>query len=124
MIVLASPQEMHRWRREHPGQLGFVPTMGYLHDGHLALVRRARSENSLAAASIFVNPLQFGPAEDFERYPRVEDRDLQLLREAGIDAVYMPTAASMYPLHFQTYVEVEHLSRPLEGEARPGHFRG
>ncbi|MCK9518259.1 MAG: pantoate--beta-alanine ligase [Dehalococcoidia bacterium] len=115
---------MHGWRREHAGDLGLVPTMGYLHDGHLALVRRAREENSLVAVSIFVNPTQFGPNEDFERYPRDEERDLALLREAGVDAVYLPSPAAMYPPGYQTYVTVEDVSQRLEGERRPGHFRG
>jgi pantoate--beta-alanine ligase len=115
---------MQGWRRAHPESLGLVPTMGYLHDGHLALVRRAKAENELTAVSIFVNPTQFGPNEDFERYPRDEERDLALLREAGVDAVYMPSPAAMYPPGYQTYVTVEEVSRRLEGEARPGHFRG
>ena len=104
--------------------MGFVPTMGYLHDGHLALVRRALGENDSTVVSIFVNPTQFGPHEDYERYPRDEVRDLSLLEDAGVDAVYLPTSGEMYPVHFQTWVEVEHLTRRLEGESRPGHFRG
>ena len=123
-LVLTTPAAMQRWRRDHPGDLGFVPTMGYLHEGHLALVRRAKAENALAVVSIFVNPTQFGPGEDFERYPRDEVRDLQLLRGAGVDAVYLPSAAEMYPPGYQTYVTVEEVTRRLEGAARPGHFRG
>jgi len=115
---------MQEWRRAHPATLGFVPTMGYLHDGHLSLVRRAREENDLVAVSIFVNPTQFGPNEDYERYPRDEERDLALLREAGVDAVYLPTPAVMYPPGYETYVTVERVSQRLEGERRPGHFRG
>jgi pantoate--beta-alanine ligase len=122
--ILTTPAAMQRWRRQHPGDLGFVPTMGYLHEGHLALVRRARAENALTVVSIFVNPTQFGPGEDFERYPRDEVRDLALLRDAGVDAVYLPSAADMYPPGYQTYVTVEELTRRLEGAARPGHFRG
>lgn len=98
--------------------------MGYLHDGHMALVRRARAENELAVATIFVNPTQFGPNEDFERYPRDEARDLAMLESAAVDAVYLPTLAAMYPAGYQTYVTVEQVTRPLEGAARPGHFRG
>lgn len=122
--ILTTPAAMQRWRRDHPGELGFVPTMGYLHEGHLALVHRAKAENPLTVVSIFVNPTQFGPGEDFERYPRDEQRDLALLREAGVDAAYLPSPADMYPPGYQTYVTVEALTRRLEGEARPGHFRG
>lgn len=122
--ILTSPEAMRRWRQENPGSLGFVPTMGYLHDGHLSLVRRARAENERTVVSIFVNPTQFGPGEDFEKYPRDEVRDLSLLREAGVDAVYLPSAAEMYPPNFQTYVSVEQVTLPLEGASRPGHFRG
>lgn len=124
MDILKTPAEMQEWRRAHPATLGFVPTMGYLHDGHLSLVRRAREENDLVAVSIFVNPTQFGPNEDYERYPRDEERDLALLREAGVDAVYLPTPAVMYPPGYETYVTVERVSQRLEGERRPGHFRG
>jgi len=122
--VLATPAAMRRWRAAHPGTLGLVPTMGFLHDGHLELVRRARAENELVAVSIFVNPTQFAAGEDFERYPRDEVRDLSLLREAGVDAVYLPSAADMYPPGYVTYVDVEDITSRLEGAARPGHFRG
>jgi pantoate--beta-alanine ligase len=115
---------MHAWRRARLGTVGFVPTMGYLHEGHLELVRRAKAENDLAVVSIFVNPSQFGPNEDFERYPRNEARDLALLRGCGVEAVYMPTPGAMYPPGYQTWVEVTEVTRPLEGAARPGHFRG
>lgn len=124
MDIITTPEEMRAWRRAHRDTLGFVPTMGYLHDGHLSLVRRAKGENSLAGASIFVNPTQFGPGEDFERYPRDEARDLTMLRGAGVDVVYMPPPSAMYPESFQTYVTVEQVSQRLEGERRPGHFRG
>lgn len=122
--ILTTPAAMRRWRAANPGPLGFVPTMGYLHDGHLALVRRSCAENARTVVSIFVNPTQFGPNEDFEKYPRDEVRDLSLLREAGVDAVYLPSAAEMYPEGFQTYVNVEQVTQPLEGASRPGHFRG
>jgi pantoate--beta-alanine ligase len=98
--------------------------MGYLHEGHLSLARRAKAENDAAVVSIFVNPTQFGPAEDFARYPRDEERDIAMLREAGVDAVYMPTPDVVYPTGYQTYVDVERVTLPLEGERRPGHFRG
>ena len=124
MEVLSTPAAMQAWRRAHPGALGFVPTMGYLHEGHLSLVRRSKAENELTVVSIFVNPTQFGPHEDFERYPRDEVRDLTLLEDAGVDAVYLPTSGDMYPPGYQTWVEVEQVTRPLEGASRPGHFRG
>ncbi len=123
-IILSTPAAMRRWRSSHRGSLGFVPTMGYLHEGHMELVRRSREENLHTVVSIFVNPTQFGPNEDFEKYPRDEVRDLALLREAGVDAVYLPFAHDMYPEGFQTYVDVEQVTKPLEGSARPGHFRG
>jgi pantoate--beta-alanine ligase len=122
--VLTTPDAMRRWRSKVSGSVGFVPTMGYLHEGHLTLVRRSCDENLNTVASIFVNPTQFGPGEDFERYPRDEVRDLSQLREAGVEAVYLPSAAEMYPPGYQTYVEVEHVSERLEGASRPGHFRG
>jgi len=104
--------------------LGLVPTMGALHEGHLSLARRARAECATAAMSIFVNPAQFGPHEDFSRYPRPVERDLQLAREAGIDLVFNPPVEEVYPAGFSTYVEAEGPSRRWEGEHRLGHFRG
>lgn len=104
--------------------VGFVPTMGYLHAGHLSLVERARAENEATVVSIFVNPTQFGPEEDFARYPRDEPRDLALCDEAGVNFVFTPDAAEMYPPGFQTYVDVTGLSQGLCGASRPGHFRG
>jgi len=105
--------------------VGLVPTMGYLHEGHLSLVRRARAENDILTASIFVNPTQFAPHEDLERYPRDLPRDLHLLEDCGLDAVFIPTAADMYPPGFATYVEPGgSLTSVGEGASRPGHFRG
>ena len=124
MKVLTSPGSMRHWRNAISGSVGFVPTMGYLHEGHLELVRRSVRENLCTVASIFVNPAQFGPNEDYERYPRDEVRDLQLLREAGVSAVYLPSAGEVYPDGYQTYVEVEQVTQRLEGASRPGHFRG
>ena len=103
--------------------LGFVPTMGYLHKGHLSLVKKARNENTTVAASIFVNPTQFGPGEDFESYPRDTERDLKLL-EPYTDIVFMPTADDLYPTGYNSWVDVKGLTDKLEGASRPTHFRG
>jgi pantoate--beta-alanine ligase len=107
-----------------PRPLGFVPTMGYLHTGHASLVERARAECASVAVSIFVNPTQFGPHEDLARYPRDLPRDLALLEAAGAGLVWTPTPEVIYPPGFQTWVTVEELTTRLEGELRPGHFRG
>ena len=105
--------------------VGFVPTMGYLHRGHLALVERARRENPFVVVSIFVNPLQFGPGEDYHRYPRDLERDAALLKEAGVDLLFAPGVEEMYPKGFATRVQVEGpLAALWEGEVRPGHFQG
>ncbi len=104
--------------------LGFVPTMGYLHAGHISLVEMARRECDLVAVSIFVNPTQFGPKEDFSRYPRDTERDLAMLREAGASWVFMPGVEQIYPPGFSTYVQVREVTVRLEGEVRPGHFEG
>jgi pantoate--beta-alanine ligase len=122
-IVITLP-ELRAKRHTLPGPLGFIPTMGYLHAGHISLVQAARTECASVAASIFVNPTQFGPNEDLARYPRNLPRDLSLLEASGVDLVWTPTAEVMYPPGFATWVEVEGLTRPLEGEVRPGHFRG
>ncbi|NTW04184.1 MAG: pantoate--beta-alanine ligase, partial [Oscillochloris sp.] len=105
-------------------KLGLVPTMGYLHAGHLSLVRQARQECGAVAVSIFVNPTQFGPNEDFSRYPRNMEHDLELLAEAGVDLVFTPEPAEMYPRDFGTAVVLPAADDVLEGSARPGHFRG
>ncbi len=105
-------------------RLGLVPTMGALHEGHLSLVRKAKEECGLVAATIFVNPLQFGPGEDFDRYPRQRERDLALLEAAGVELVFTPGIAEMYPTGAVTTVEVGGLSERLDGASRPGHFRG
>ncbi len=118
---------MGRWAREglRAGRsTGFVPTMGALHEGHLSLIRRARRENDRVAVSVFVNPAQFGPKEDFQRYPRPFRRDAALCRAAGVDALFVPPAGALYLPGHETWVEVEKLSRPLCGAFRPGHFRG
>jgi len=110
-------------RRSHCS-IGFVPTMGYLHAGHMELVSRARSENDVVVASIFVNPLQFGPAEDLERYPRNLERDKAMLIAAGVDILFAPQPADMYPQPMKTVVDVPELGGELEGAVRPGHFAG
>ncbi len=104
--------------------IGLVPTMGALHEGHAKLFRQAKRENDIAIASIFVNPTQFGPNEDFHRYPRPFDRDVALCADAGVDAIFHPEPAELYPVGFQTFVEVQELQKPLCGATRPIHFRG
>ncbi len=125
MERLDSIAAARRWRSAQTGGVGFVATMGALHDGHLALLRRSRAETDRSLVSIFLNPLQFGPGEDLERYPRDLDTDLRLLREAGADAVFLPTQAAMYPPGFDTAVVVDGpLTQRLEAAQRPTHFRG
>jgi len=124
MRVLSSINAFREARRKMGGTVGFVPTMGYLHEGHLMLARRAKAENETAVASIFVNPTQFGPKEDFARYPRDPQRDLSLLEREGTDLVFMPEAEEVYPQAFATWVDVEKVTERLEGSTRPGHFRG
>ena len=104
--------------------IGFVPTMGYLHEGHLSLIRKARKENDYVVISIFVNPAQFGPREDFTKYPRNFLRDKKLARSCGVDSIFYPSAKAMYPQGYKTSVLVEDLSNVLCGARRPGHFRG
>jgi pantoate--beta-alanine ligase len=106
------------------GTVGFVPTMGYLHAGHMELVSRARAENEIVVASIFVNPLQFGPAEDLSRYPRDLERDRAMLEAAGVDILFAPGVEDMYPQPMKTVVDVPELGCELEGAVRPGHFAG
>jgi len=128
METIDSIRAMHAWSeraRAAGRRIGFVPTMGYLHAGHVSLVTEARRRRAdLVVASIFVNPLQFGHNEDLDRYPRDLERDTRLLVEADTDVLYMPQASEMYPEGFQTAVTVEHVTRGLCGEKRPGHFRG
>jgi len=124
MEVVSTIAELREARRALRGSLGFVPTMGYLHEGHISLVRRARAENDHVAASIYVNPLQFGPREDLAAYPRDLPSDLAMLKEAGVDLVFTPTGAEMYPKGFDTVVEVGGVTATLEGALRPGHFKG
>ena len=124
MHVVETIEDLRAWRNSIAGTLGLVPTMGYLHAGHLALVRRAREGNDCVAVTIFVNPRQFGPSEDLASYPRDTARDLLLLDEAGVDLVFVPSVAEMFPPDFATTVDVGSLAERLEGASRPGHFRG
>jgi pantoate--beta-alanine ligase len=124
MQVVGPIFEIRALRQQLSGTVGFVPTMGYLHEGHLALVRQARTENSNVIVSIYVNPTQFGPREDFGAYPRELNRDLELLREEGVDIVFVPSDDEMYPPEFSSWVDVEKVTERLEGASRPGHFRG
>jgi pantoate--beta-alanine ligase len=124
MMIVTTLPELRAARALLTGTVALIPTMGYLHEGHLDLVRRAKAECQSVAVSIFVNPTQFGPNEDLSKYPRSLERDLQLLAEVGVDLVWTPTPEVMYPPEFQTWVEVDALTKPLEGSVRPGHFRG
>jgi pantoate--beta-alanine ligase len=124
MQVLTTIADLSRWRTSARSAIGFVPTMGSLHEGHLSLVRRARVENDKVVASIFVNPTQFGPNEDFQDYPRDLNRDFSLLEATSVDVVFTPSVDEMYPAGASTMIEVESLSSILEGASRPGHFRG
>lgn len=125
MKTLVQIDDIRRERWAEPGAAwGLVPTMGFLHQGHLSLVRRARRENERVGVSIFVNPTQFNDTRDLAAYPRDLERDLKLLEQEEVDLVWTPGADIVYPPGYQTAVEVEQVTRPLEGAARPGHFRG
>ena len=128
MMVMRKPGEVQRCceaARLQDKRIGFVPTMGYFHEGHLALMRRAREENDFLVVSLFVNPTQFGPDEDYRRYPRDFDRDKGLAEEEGVDLLFAPSVEDMYPEGYATYVEVTgRLTSSLCGVSRPGHFRG
>jgi pantoate--beta-alanine ligase len=124
MQVVRTIAEVRALRQQLSGSVGFVPTMGYLHKGHLALVKQARIENSAVIVSIYVNPTQFGPREDLANYPRELSRDLELLRGEDVDIVFVPSDDEMYPSGFSSWVDVEKVTEQLEGASRPGHFRG
>jgi len=127
METIESISEMKNLAKEWKQQglsIGFVPTMGYLHEGHLALVRRVKELSDRVVVSIFVNPIQFAPGEDYQRYPRDLERDKALLEKEGVDVLFSPKVEEMYPPGFQTYVEVKELSSGLCGKYRPGHFVG
>jgi pantoate--beta-alanine ligase len=117
-------KQVARQARAEGRATGFVPTMGALHEGHLSLVRAARADCQPVIASIFVNPTQFGPSEDFQKYPRSFEEDTRKLEDAGVDYLFAPEGTEIYPPGFRTWVNVEGLSERLEGRARPGHFRG
>ena len=124
MKTVTTVAGVREWRHAQAGDVGLVPTMGALHEGHLSLVKRAREQNARVAVSIFVNPRQFGPKEDLARYPRDIDRDRSLLTQGGCDLLFLPLAEEMYPAGCETFVDVGSVAAPLEGERRPGHFRG
>ncbi len=124
MDVIDSIEGLRKARKAIIGSVGLVPTMGALHAGHIALVRQAKSENDNVIVTIFVNPTQFAQNEDLSKYPRDIPRDLDMLRQVGVDLVFTPTADQIYPAGFQTWIEVERVAQGLEGARRPGHFRG
>ncbi len=127
MLTFDHPCDMRNWSNDAHRQgsrIGLVPTMGYLHEGHLSLVRLSRDRADVSVVSIFVNPMQFGPAEDLERYPRDEDGDRAKLEESGVDVLYMPTGDAMYGDGYQTTVNVAEVTTGLCGDARPVHFQG
>ncbi len=124
MITVNSIPDIRRARADLPSPVGLVPTMGFLHDGHLSLVEKASEECASVVVSIFVNPTQFGPQEDFSAYPRNIPQDLDLLKQYGANLVWIPATEEMYPPGFQTWVQVEDLSHHLEGKMRLGHFQG
>ena len=124
MKVIESIAEMRAVRKQLAEPVGVVPTMGALHEGHLSLVRRARAENPTLLVTLFVNPAQFGPNEDFKTYPRDTERDLSLLEKEGTDIVFMPPTEEIYPPGFNSWVDIEGVTERLEEASRPGHFRG
>jgi len=124
MKTVKTLEELRAARAQLAEPVGFVPTMGFLHAGHISLVELARKDCTSVVVSIFVNPAQFAPNEDLSAYPRDLPRDLSMLEKAGVDLVWLPTPEIMYPPDFQTWIDVEQVSQPLEGTMRPGHFRG
>jgi len=124
MIICRTAHELQSYRQTQHGEIGLVPTMGFLHHGHLALVRESNHNCDVTIVSIFVNPTQFGPTEDLNKYPRNEKRDIDLLQNADVNAVFLPSTSEMYPCGFNTWIEVKGITEVLEGLSRPGHFRG
>jgi pantoate--beta-alanine ligase len=122
--VIRTIAELRAELADAPQPVGLVPTMGFFHDGHLSLMRAARAANETVVVSLFVNPTQFGPTEDLEAYPRDEQGDLELAEASGVDIVFAPSVQEVYPHGFDTTVEVGGLTEPLDGAARPGHFKG
>jgi pantoate--beta-alanine ligase len=124
MKIVNTLPEIWKVRKELKGSVGFVPTMGYLHEGHLSLVKKARQENDQVVVSIYVNPTQFAPDEDLSSYPRDLERDTAFLEEEQVDVLWNPASEILYPAHYQTWVVVENVTRLLEGSFRPTHFKG
>lgn len=121
---IKSMQKLAKELKQKGKKIGFVPTMGYLHEGHLSLAHQAKKDTEVVVMSIYVNPLQFGPQEDFRQYPRDIKRDIKLARLAGVDIIFVPGDKEMYPEDYNTYVEVDKLTEGLCGKSRPGHFKG
>ncbi len=127
MKIIKNPYDMQKIseeKREEGKIIGFVPTMGALHEGHLELIREARKKSDFLVVSIFVNPIQFGPKEDYKEYPRDEEGDIEKCEKEGVDIIFMPDVEDMYEKNFSTYVEVKNLTKTLCGKYRPGHFKG
>ena len=127
MLTLTSPEEMFQWRKtlgDKGISIGFVPTMGFLHEGHESLIRKSTQENTHTVVSIFVNPTQFTNSEDFEKYPQDKDGDSSLLRALNVDVLYSPSPSAVYPEGFNTSISAGHIATKLEGKSRPGHFDG
>jgi pantoate--beta-alanine ligase len=124
MILIDTVSQMQQFAREHRGEIALVPTMGYLHEGHASLMHEARKRAAIVVVSIFVNPTQFGVNEDLESYPRDLERDRRVAQGAGVDVIFAPSAREMYPEGYQSYLDVEEITRELCGASRPGHFRG
>jgi len=124
MLTLSTIKALREWRARQTGTVGFVPTMGALHEGHASLVRRSAAENDTTVVSVFVNPTQFGPSEDLDKYPRTLEADLALCKQAGAHAVFTPDKSMMYPPGFATWVTVDGMTDRLCGKSRPGHFKG
>ncbi len=127
MLILTSPEEMTQWRKnlgDTAISVGFVPTMGFLHEGHASLIRKSTQENTHTVVSIFVNPTQYNSSEDFEKYPKDKDGDSSLLRSLNVDVLYSPSPSAVYPEGFNTSISAGHIATKFEGESRPGHFDG